>query len=833
MKFRTAGAGVFLAVLALGVARWWPGQTAAAPHEGVTLQPEGPRANPSDGLELNGKLGVHERVEVEGPTTETEVTAEPQSEMRERAMSVLNVHVTWRDGTPAEGVGVLLAVRNPLRYGHDDRWLTTSVDGVARFAGTFHGKCTVETDRGGRDSIEVSAGAEESITLSLGDSIDVQGVVRGGDGRPVSGATIVGVGWRRDWLGARALATSDELGEFRLRCVDGNRSLGALASGWAPSALFDLSTVDVDSLDGAPAQVVLELIEPGADIVGRVTDPEGQPIEGALVGVGSFEGFDEWFAEGHSRERPRPHVVETDAEGAYALKGVAAGSVPLSAWHRDWPIWRQVIDVAAPGRQRIDIMLTAGVRVHGTVTRADGTPAAAAVVLSLPAPFDDPYPNQGPTDTGSPFPHPRTRAGADGTFELGPLPLGALHLHASLGTSFLTEWTGEEPNYEGTFQETLEAAAPGRIAWNPVLSFGLVLSGRALFADGRPMRDVFVAAIDADDKHSAVTTDEKGQFHLSDLRPGPHRVTLQLPFDAPKAAAAAPLYDVVPPAQGLELRADYSPSPPEPKGKLRLRLVDEAGVGTSLGKGAIRTWIFGLEDPSWAPMGAQGDGWLERELRPGSYRVLFRAEMQVIQFGPTVEIRSGETTDLGEIQTLALGSAVLAVVRPSGSEGALEIRDMRRGYFERPEATLGPQESECTFADLPTGKALFQVTGDGLADETVEVEVPPGSEVRATIRMRPAVETAIECTLARPQGFRRLTLTVTDEEGRGLLSRARREMHVTSWPFAANVSLPVGTYRFELATSDGQRASETIVIETVDAGSAPELRVTPVRLHAR
>lgn len=726
----------------------------------------------------------------------------------------LRLRVSWRDGSPASGVALLLMSPNARRHRHGDRWDTTDEEGVVDYPMLAAGSYTVEADRGGKVKATVISGEQVTATLVLDGAYDVHGIVRDGEGRPVAGAEVVAVAWRYDWRGSKTVATSDASGGFVIRCIDDGRSLGAFASGWAPSKLFDLSTVDPGALgEDRVVEVELWLLERGADIWGTVTNPAGDPLEGVLVAAGASDAYQAMFSGGHFREKPKPRVAETDEEGRYRIDGVAPGLQPLAAWHRDWPIWSSEVEITAGAHLRRDIALTPGVTVYGVARLADGKPAPMATVLALPAPFVDPFPDQGPTDEGTPFPHPRTQADGDGRYELGPVAPGDLHLHASLGTSFLTRWSGSEPKYQGTLQESLWGAAGERVEWNPTLSFGFAVAGRAVYADGSPVWDAFVTAIDDQGEHFAATTREDGAFMIPGLKKVPHRVTFQMPFDAPKTASVRAYYDVVPPVQDLLFQLDYHPEPKLPTGKLRLRVDDEASIGVALGKGAVTPIVHYETSFSWRTMEPNKDGVFETHLPPGHYRIVLSVPSHIVRHVERIEIRSGETLDMGTVKTLPLGTLDVMLERPESLQGPVAVRPV---YYDAPKVTVPAGEVLAHFDQLAPGMVRVELSGRGLVKETLETEILAGVKNTLRVPLRPAALIRIESTLAQSQGFRRLVLTVTDSDGKTWLERSRRELAISEWPFVTKIELGPGSYMVRIATSDGQSAERPLVIKTLE-----------------
>ena len=596
-----------------------------------------------------------------------------------------------------------------------------------------------------------------------------------------------------------------------MRCVDTTLSLGAFAPGWAPSELVHLALVEADpTLGDHVAAVELVLRRKGGDIWGTVVDPSGAPVKGAYVAVGTASIFDMDYVSGHYLAGPKPQVAQSDEEGCFRINGVTEGVQPLAAWHSDWPIWRAGIDVVAGTQHRVDVDLVPGVTVSGVVNLASGEPAPGAAVMALTERFEDAFPSQGPYEEGSPFAHPRTETDENGKFELGPITPGEVHMYASLGAAALTDWTGEEPTYQGTYQETLSGASGQEIEWNPTLSLGLVIAGVAKFADGTPKGRVFVIANDGEGGDYSVNANMGGEFSITGLKKKPYRVTLQMPPNAPRTASIGALYEVIPPAGDLELVADYTPAARVPRGKLRVRLRDTAKLGQALGKGPVVLAVRHLDTYTWGYLKENEDGVMEESYRPGQYFLTLEAGDLVFFHGEVFDIRSGEILDLGTIETQPPDSLEVTVRRPEGVHGPVFVRPR---YYVADGKELGAEMETAKFEAIATGKLQLTISGEGVAQETIEVEVLPGIENRVGIDLRRAARVQIDCTLEQPRGYRGIALKVTDASGTTWFERFRRELRVREWPFSNEVSLPPGTYTVELEASDGQSAVMSVTVD--------------------
>lgn len=157
-------------------------------------------------------------------------------------------------------------------------------------------------------------------------------------------------------------------GRTRFQCHDRARGLS-----WS-------ETIDLPDVSDYPHDILIPL----GRVSGRVTDRAGTPLEG--VDVRSAPERHE--NEGHGSSR-----CATDAEGRYelvlppGLHTVSAGGDRRDRT-ADGPSWSEAsvkgVAVSENGHVRnIDLVLSEGGEVEGTVTLLDGSPAAGAQVWTL------------------------------------------------------------------------------------------------------------------------------------------------------------------------------------------------------------------------------------------------------------------------------------------------------------------------------------------------------------------------------------------------------------------------------------------------------------------
>lgn len=808
-----------LAVVALVSAALWSGADRPASSATGPLASDVLAASPRDEAALSdargGEAGTRAAAAAE-PTTPTPALAGAGAASEDAGDGAGTLVVlTRRDEHPVADVAfaVLDATRGALvhRARTDER-------GRAELAPMAPGTYTVLTLRGPSKEVTVNAGETAEVALEFRRTLTVHGVVTTPDGRPVAGADVLVLSWRKDWLGTERAARTDADGRFEVPHVDARRSLGAVARGFGPAPPVDLELaeleLDADGRAKAPLTLALEAL--GGEVVGVVTDPRGVPVVGARVAVGAVSDEYEMRNDTTTAESYGAHVAETDGAGRYALAGLPPGAAPVAVSADGFPIARASVDVVAGATATCDVALVTGLHVEGTVTvAAEGRDASGALVIALDAPFHDPFPSQGPTDRGAPFPRPRTRAAADGTYRLGPLPPGEVHLYAAKGT---TSWDDRRGEFLGTAQVSMTGSDGDALTWNPTLSVGLRIHGRVTYADGTPLGNVFVSARTGEPEERGGRTEhagEDGVFSISGLEDRDYTVHVQL-WDAPAASRPLEQGGVRPSEAPLLLVADYSPAPKEAPGVVKVRLVDDAN--RVVGKGAV---MFEYDRGRYYSDSRSGDGVFTAELPPGRYRPVAVSGDLDVGYGPEFTLAAGERRDLDDLRTFTPASLHVACER-----GALDVElavylegagSFRSNHYSRLEAAA----SELTFDDLPPGPYLLVAWGMGVAHSSREVALEAGVTTTARLTLDQGVHRELRVAGPLAPGWGRVEITVRDAATGSLRARQRyEERWVGANPIVYELMLPLGRFQVDARTEGGRSASATLEV-TVLAAAEP------------
>ncbi|MEA1996828.1 MAG: carboxypeptidase regulatory-like domain-containing protein, partial [Gemmatimonadota bacterium] len=170
-----------------------------------------------------------------------------------------------------------------------------------------------------------------------------------------------GIRWIEQWI------WTEEEGRFQKRIMPG---------------FYDLLFDGLSGEEGYPAQTVsyvnlmsdLELtvnLEAGFLISGRVTDPDGSPLEGCWLNFYSANGV-------------RPSSVVSGTDGEYAMRLAADDYKVQISPVKDYFPDSTYLALNLSADMTLDLVLSPGVRVYGKVTDSDGAALSGVMVRLTP-----------------------------------------------------------------------------------------------------------------------------------------------------------------------------------------------------------------------------------------------------------------------------------------------------------------------------------------------------------------------------------------------------------------------------------------------------------------
>jgi hypothetical protein len=311
-------------------------------------------------------------------------------------------------------------------------------------------------------------------------------------------------------------AVSPTGGNFELRALPINADYRASIE----TDDFACSEKLVDKLRAGEARLLELRLEPGGSLRGIVRTPDGKPCAEAKVDA-SREG--DWFGVDDKRVRR----TKSDAQGAFELAHVRAGTLKLRARAEGFlPNETQELELSA-GRvlEGVVLVLREGKRVAGTVSYADGKPAAGADVdltfdLSQMAGMGAFNAMEGAEG--------KTKSDAEGHFSIEGLGKGPFTLRASGRPA------GESPKpdadkEEGQLAARADGVTPGTVDLALVLRESQLLRGRVVDAEQKPIAKFklkvqhegkgMLAALGQDSQERTID-DSEGRFKVGGLAEG-------------------------------------------------------------------------------------------------------------------------------------------------------------------------------------------------------------------------------------------------------------------------------------------------------------------------
>ncbi len=733
------------------------------------------------------------------------------------ARGQLLVHVQWSDQTPAADVRLAAFRGEGQPYGVA-AVAVSDADGTARLPvppGTYR----LRSDRGGDVKVTVEAGQTQEMTFPIPAGLAVTGTVRDEAGAPVAAAWIWLTSHQGGPAGGRIVGQCDDRGAFALRDVPKDQSLGALATGFAPSELVDLEECDVTR---QPVTVDLRLTRPGGGLQGLVLDPQGQPVAGATIAVGRSDRYVDYRSNHTTREFWQPRTAETGADGRFALAGLEPGKHPVEALAEDFPIWRGEVEITANATGELVVRLRAGVAVSGTVRGSGGVPLAAAVVRAYPQKLREDFLQFGQFDFDSVFGCAFAVSDAAGRYRVEHIAPGTIHLYAAPKTERSAReevriWDATE----------LQGEDGGELAWDPLIDAGAVLEGVVTYRNGAPMSDVFVtaAAEDGDDATGSgrhvITTDKQGRFRHVRLQQVRYDVSVQY-WSPPKGTPPLVRRGVFPGQGELRLVAPFDKAEKTQTAKVRGRVRDAAG---RLERPAALAVTL---NTSWGQYHGKldGDAFLFDRVEPGRCHVVVRSNEAPIHIGSWFEVEAGADIDVGTLVTEPGGGLHVRVVRGAGTEGrkfSLSVNHEGGGY--RSESVDGAA-SELRIDNLCVGTQFLSVHGEGIAAVRKQAcTVTAGVMTPVTVSLVAAESRPIEVLFRADQEIR--SLRIRDAAGEEVWS-FEPGSYALPRPYRGKVRLPAGT--FVLRAETWADASQEVAFAMGPPGGEPQ---PAVRLDLR
>lgn len=662
------------------------------------------------------------RAPLPGSATTSEPTARtpetPSSTASTQIANRLTIHVRFANPRePAANLVVIVARRLGDSYPLDALELTTDAQGLATIADQPAGAIFVRTALGGMAHGLLPQRGTLELELELQRAIDVDGRVVDVRGDPLAGASV----WLSesvDWRSGHVVATSGADGRFRLRDVREDCFVAAKARGHALSYLQR-----VRGAVGARVELTIVLDREGTELRGRVVDPDGAPVENALVLVGNEDPRPTRVLEnGLPALESAPQKTRSSADGAFAFDGVALGTCRVQARARGYaPAALDVeIDSARAEQQpRVELRLQPMARIVGRAFDADGA-ALASVELRVGAP--------------GLFASSVVFSDHAGGFELDDLAPGEVLVRASAPSASSLEQrftlrAGESRRWDARFSA---AGATRAIRGVVVDERGDALAGMGVSAMSFLGLEV--------DSTSGPPTDASGRFALQVNTERAYRVFVH----------GADEWTLFPRALVDNVHAGDEP----------LRIVVEDAERTRARILGSIVDARGKPVPDALILVNHETLSLLREARPSGDDARF--EIPLVPPGRVTldvrtnthpwletgahELHAGETLDLGLLQLADSGSVrgvITGIADTALATLEITINEPKGGW----NGTAQIVEREYRSSALAPGKYQLYARGDGVLDQQLDFEIAVARETRLDLQLQPASTRRVVCTI--------------------------------------------------------------------------------------
>jgi len=309
----------------------------------------------------------------------------------------------------------------------------------------------------------------------------LRGVVVGPGGQPVAGAAVQIRRMRRRGPSRSEEVQAGPLGAYEVELAPGRYFAWAEAEGLADSEPTGLAGEPGGEVEAEPLA-----LRTASALSGRVTGPDGRPVEGARVEARV------------RRRRGGGAEAVTDAEGAFRLDGLAEGLYRVTAEREGFVTARQDDVPVAEGRGgEVELALEAAGRLEGLLRTPEGAVLPGGLVFV--------YRGSDRLDS--------TRSGDDGRFTVAGLSAGPVDVFA------------RSDDYAYTCRCRLEVV-PGRLTvQDVVLEEGPRIAGVVTDPTGAPLEGVTVRAhgVDGEVRREA-ESDAEGRYEVEHLYPGAYRL---------------------------------------------------------------------------------------------------------------------------------------------------------------------------------------------------------------------------------------------------------------------------------------------------------------------
>ncbi|MCP5024443.1 MAG: carboxypeptidase regulatory-like domain-containing protein, partial [bacterium] len=214
------------------------------------------------------------------------------------------------------------------------------------------------------------------------------------------------------------------------------------------------------------------------------------------------------------RETWAPRSEQTDAKGEYSLVGLPSGNQPIQVRALGYALWNGSMDLQVGVQSTLDITLSKGCTLSGSVSDPDGKPIAKAKVLAFFEPLAEGYLQSGQIEYDGAFACPATYTDDMGRYKLPHVSDGQVYLYAQRPPVDPMDYTEIRLYAKAQMDLTEKTAA----TWNAVVSKGLSIEGHICYADNVPITGVAVLLEGGPDSETRVKRSADGSFFFHATR---------------------------------------------------------------------------------------------------------------------------------------------------------------------------------------------------------------------------------------------------------------------------------------------------------------------------
>jgi uncharacterized GH25 family protein/uncharacterized protein (DUF2141 family) len=552
--------------------------------------------------------------------------------------------------------------------------------------------------------------------------------------------------------------TSDD-GSFVLENVPaGAMTLVVNAPGYASGRL------NITVEEGKTVSDIEVPLDPGVKLVGRVTGSSGQPLSDVSVSIAPSPTGN--FATSGMRRS-----TVTDNNGEYVLDSLEAGEEAIQFSHPKHTAQRK--NVTLKGREtRLDMQLTSGAKLTGTVVTEAGVPVPDANVELRGASYS------------------RARTNQNGTFEFESVNPGRYTIAASK-TGFAE---GKIDDYDAT------GGTPARV----VLRAGGTIYGRVTGLTPQELTTVEVETFGRGGNASA-TVDAQGNYRLEGAPAGSLRVQARVMSRAIFESKTSRTYTVEMTPGGsqqvdIEFRGDVT---------LRGRVTKN---GVPLRGGNVAFYPKGGDSRSsgGAAIDEQGN-YTITSLEDGEYDVTVNDLVRGTPHRLTYTVRGSGTFDIDYRTGLVRGRVLDVANNEPLSNATVQLRPSTtefRGMFG------GATDTNGTFVidSVPPGTYVVTASKDGYGNQVMDLVVGDSSVDNVELRM--ARNDGVTLKIVDARDGRQVSAMVTVFDMQGRVVHESRMMYFAGGADTSEARLPVSPGAYTASVSAMNYAPRNISFQS-------------------